>query len=86
MNKGTTEATHMNRRLKTITIQLDSELLCDFDNCTMLRDCDINVVKVSANDTKFDVTLDGREQNLAEFLLEMGYAEYQLHQLGIEDF
>lgn len=82
----------MNRRLKTITIKLDSELLCDFlnDNCTLLRDCDINVVKVSANDSKyganFDVTLDGREQNLAEFLLEMGYMEYQLHQLGIETY
>lgn len=80
----------MARRLKTITIQLDSELLCDFlnDNCTMLRDCDINVVQVSAGKfgANFDVTLDGREQNLAEFLLEMGYAEYQLHQLGIEDF
>jgi hypothetical protein len=82
----------MARRLKTITIQLDSELLCDFlnDNCTMLRDCDIHVVEVRANNSQFranfDVTLDGREQNLAEFLLEMGYMEYQLHQLGIEDF
>ena len=76
-------------RLKTITIQIDSELLCDFlnDHCTSLRDWDINVVKVCASQSgaNFDVTLDGREQNLAEFWLEMGYMEYQLHQLGIED-
>lgn len=68
--------------MKTVTIRLDSELICDFlnDNCTMLRDCNLVVESINSN---FDVVLRGQQNNLAEFLLEMGYADYQLRELGI---
>jgi hypothetical protein len=74
--------------MKTIIITLDSDLLCRFLNeeCTLHIDNDIQFLNITSQKDKmtlFSVEVEGSEKNLVTFLLELGYFNYQIEELGL---
>lgn len=72
----------------TIILTLNSDLLCQFLNeeITLHINYDIRFLNITTKKdfmTIFSVEAEGSEQNLINFLLELGYAEYQIKDLGL---
>lgn len=72
----------------SIIITLDSDLLCRFLNeeCTLHIDNDIRFINITSQRDKmtlFSVEAEGSEKNLVAFLLEIGYFNYQIEELGL---
>jgi len=72
----------------SIIITLDSDLLCKFLNEEITLHIDnniqfINIISQRDKLTLFSVEIKGSEKNLVTFLLELGYRNYQIEELGL---